>query len=81
MSILVWIIAGIVAGWLAGVIVQGTGFGVLGDLLVGLVGGVIGGWLAGVLGLQAGSLFGQIVVAALGGVVLVLLIRMIRKNA
>ena len=79
MSILVWIIAGIVAGWLAGVIVQGTGFGLLGDLLVGLVGGVIGGWLAGALGLQAGSLIGQIVVAALGGVVLVLLVRMIRR--
>ena len=62
MSILIWIISGIVAGWLAGVIVKGAGFGLIGDLLVGLVGGLIGGWLAGVLGLQASSWFGQILV-------------------
>jgi uncharacterized membrane protein YeaQ/YmgE (transglycosylase-associated protein family) len=78
-SILVWIIAGIVAGWLAGVIVKGTGFGVLGDLLVGLVGGVIGGWLAGAFGVQATSLLSEIVVAALGGVVLVLIIGALRR--
>ena len=79
MSILIWIISGIVAGWLAGVIVKGGGFGLLGDLLVGLVGGLIGGWLAGVLGLQASSLLGQILVAALGGVVFVLILRAIRR--
>jgi len=79
MPILVWIIAGIVAGWLAGIIVRGTGFGLIGDLIVGLIGGVIGGWLAGILGIQASSLFGQILVAAFGGVVLVILIRMIRR--
>ena len=71
MSILIWIISGIIAGWLAGVIVKGYGFG--------LIGGVIGGWLAGLLGLQASSLLGQILVAALGGVVFVLIIRMIRR--
>ncbi len=81
MSILVWIIAGIVAGWLAGVIVKGEGFGVLGDLIVGLFGGLIGGWLAGAMGLQAANLLGQILVAALGGVVFVLIIRMIRGTA
>jgi len=71
MSLLVWIISGIVAGWLAGVIVKGGGFG--------LIGGLIGGWLAGVLGLQASSLLGQILVAALGGVVFVLILRAIRR--
>jgi len=79
MSILIWIISGIVAGWLAGVIVKGAGFGLIGDLLVGLVGGLIGGWLAGVLGLQASSWFGQILVAALGGVVFVVILRAIRR--
>ena len=79
MSILIWIISGIVAGWLAGVIVKGAGFGLIGDLLVGLIGGLIGGWLAGVLGLQATSWFGQILVAALGGVVFVVVLRAIRR--
>ncbi|MBL8079699.1 MAG: GlsB/YeaQ/YmgE family stress response membrane protein [Anaerolineales bacterium] len=79
MSILIWIISGILAGWLAGVIVKGNGFGLLGDLIVGLIGGVIGGWLAGLLGLQAGSWLGQILVAALGGVVFVVILRAIRR--
>ena len=79
MSILIWIISGIVAGWLAGVIVKGAGFGLIGDLLVGLIGGLIGGWLAGVMGLQATSWFGQILVAALGGVVFVVVLRAIRR--
>ena len=79
MSILILIISGILAGWLAGVIVKGNGFGLLGDLIVGLIGGVIGGWLAGLLGLQAGSWLGQILVAALGGVVFVVILRAIRR--
>jgi uncharacterized membrane protein YeaQ/YmgE (transglycosylase-associated protein family) len=79
MSILIWIVSGIIAGWLAGLIVRGGGFGLIGDLIVGLVGGVIGGWLAGVLGLQAGSWIGQILVAALGGVVFVVVLRAIRR--
>lgn len=79
MSILIWIISGIVAGWLAGLIVSGGGFGLIGDLIVGLIGGVIGGWLAGVMGLQASSWFGQILVAALGGVVFVVVLRAIRR--
>jgi uncharacterized membrane protein YeaQ/YmgE (transglycosylase-associated protein family) len=79
MSIILWIISGIIAGWLAGVVVKGGGFGLIGDLAVGLIGGVIGGWLAGVLGLQASSWFGQILVAALGGVAFVLILRAIRR--
>jgi uncharacterized membrane protein YeaQ/YmgE (transglycosylase-associated protein family) len=80
MSILVWIISGIVAGWLAGVIVKGEGFGVLGDLIVGLFGGLIGGWLGSLLGVVPTSLVGQILVAALGGVVFVALVRMVRRG-
>jgi uncharacterized membrane protein YeaQ/YmgE (transglycosylase-associated protein family) len=79
MSILIWIISGIIAGWLAGLIVKGGGFGLIGDLLVGLIGGLIGGWLAGVLGLQASSWLGQILVAALGGVVFVVILRALRS--
>ena len=69
--LLVWIIAGIIAGWLTGMLVRGAGYGLLGDLAIGLIGGLIGGFLAGVFGVQATTLTGQILVAALGGVVLV----------
>ena len=79
MNILVWIISGVVAGWIAGLLVRGRGFGLIGDLIVGLVGGLIGGWLAGLLGIQASSLIAQVLVAALGGVVLVAIIRMVRR--
>jgi uncharacterized membrane protein YeaQ/YmgE (transglycosylase-associated protein family) len=79
MSILIWIISGIVAGWLAGLIVKGGGFGLIGDLIVGLIGGLIGGWLAGVLGLQTSSWLAQILVAALGGVVFVVILRALRR--
>ena len=79
MNILIWIISGVVAGWIAGLLVRGRGFGLIGDLIVGLVGGLIGGWLAGLLGIQASSLIAQVLVAALGGVVLVAIIRMVRR--
>lgn len=71
MSILIWIISGIIAGWLAGVIVRGAGFGLLWDLVIGVIGGLIGGFLAGLVGLQPASWLGQIIVSALGGVVFV----------
>ena len=79
MNILIWLISGIIAGWLAGVIVKGRGFGIIGDFIIGLIGGVIGGWLAGLLGLSTSGWLGQVLVAAGGGVVLVLIIRAIRR--
>lgn len=79
MNVLLWIISGVVAGWLAGLLVRGRGFGLIGDLIIGLLGGLIGGWLAGLLGIQASSWLAQILVAALGGVVLVAVIRMLRR--
>jgi uncharacterized membrane protein YeaQ/YmgE (transglycosylase-associated protein family) len=79
MNILIWIISGIVAGWIAGLLVRGRGFGLIGDLIIGLIGGLIGGWLAGLLGIQASGWIAQILVAAIGGVVLVAVIRLIRR--
>jgi uncharacterized membrane protein YeaQ/YmgE (transglycosylase-associated protein family) len=79
MSILIWIISGIVAGWLAGLIVRGDGFGLIGDLIVGLIGGLIGGWLAGRLGIHPATWLGQVLVAAAGGVIFVVLLRAIRR--
>jgi uncharacterized membrane protein YeaQ/YmgE (transglycosylase-associated protein family) len=79
MNFLIWIFSGILAGWLAGVLVKGRGFGLFGDLVIGLLGGLVGGWLAGMFGLQAVSWLGQIITAALGGVVLVAIVRLIRR--
>lgn len=79
MQFLIWIISGIIAGWLAGLLVKGKGFGFIGDLVIGLLGGFVGGWLAGFFGLQATSWLGDIVTAALGGVVLVVIARILRR--
>lgn len=79
MNFFVWIIAGIVAGWLAGLVVRGRGFGLIGDLVIGLLGGLVGGWIAGWVGLQTTSFLGQILVAALGGVVLVAIVRFLKR--
>ena len=79
MQFLIWIISGIIAGWLAGLLVKGGGFGLIGDLVIGLLGGIIGGWLAGLFGLQAVSWLGNIITAALGGVVLVAIVRVLRR--
>ncbi|MCZ7602548.1 MAG: GlsB/YeaQ/YmgE family stress response membrane protein [Melioribacteraceae bacterium] len=78
MNFIIWILSGILAGWLTGKIMKGSGYGILGDLAIGLLGAVVGGFLASVFGLQATSWIGQIVVAVAGGVVLVWVVRKIK---
>ena len=76
MMYLIWEIAiGILAGFLAGKIMRGRGYGVLMDLLLGLVGAVIGGFVFGLLGLHAYGLVGQLVIATAGAVLLIWLVR------
>lgn len=79
MNILVWLIAGIIAGWLTGLIMHGGGYGLIGDLIVGLLGGLIGGYVATLLGFGPTNLIGQIVVAVIGGVILVAILRLFRR--
>ncbi len=69
-----------VIGWLAGVIIRGRGFGIIGDILVGIVGAVLGGWIARVLGLYTGSSAGAFLVALAGAVILVGLTRFIVRK-
>lgn len=77
---LVWIISGIIAGWLTGLIMRGRGYGLVGDLVVGLLGGLLGGWLFSLLGLPSvGGWVGEILVAVVGGVVLVAVVRALRR--
>ncbi len=76
---LFWQIAiGILAGWLAGKIMRGRGFGVLIDLLLGIVGSVVGAFVFGLLGLHAYGLIGSIVVATAGAMILLFLVRQLR---
>ncbi len=81
MHFLLFILIGAVAGWLAGTLVKGGGFGLLGDIVVGILGGIVGGWLAGELGIGAGGIIGSILIATLGAVVLILIIRLIKRAA
>jgi uncharacterized membrane protein YeaQ/YmgE (transglycosylase-associated protein family) len=78
----VWfLLIGLVAGWLAGALVKGGGFGVVGDIVVGVIGAVLGGWLFRQFGASSeGGLLGSIVVATVGAVVLLVILRMIKKK-
>lgn len=78
-TILIWIVVGIVAGWLTGLVVKGRGFGLLGDLVVGLLGGVVGGLVFGQFGLAPTNWLGQVFVSLIGGIILVGLIRLLRR--
>jgi uncharacterized membrane protein YeaQ/YmgE (transglycosylase-associated protein family) len=79
-TLLIWLVVGAVAGWLAGVIVKGGGFGLLGDIVVGIVGAFVGGWLLPKLGVHLGAgIISIIASATIGAVVLLLLIRLIRR--
>ncbi|MBW5803722.1 MULTISPECIES: GlsB/YeaQ/YmgE family stress response membrane protein [Burkholderia] len=78
-GLIVWLIIGAVAGWLAGVLVKGGGFGLLIDIVVGIVGAVIGGWLAGLLGIGLSGILGSIVIAVIGAVILLFVIRLFNR--
>ena len=78
-GLIIFLVIGAVAGWLAGTIMKGGGFGLLGNIVVGIVGGVLGGFLFGLLGLVAYGLIGSIVTATVGAVVLLYLVRLIKK--
>jgi uncharacterized membrane protein YeaQ/YmgE (transglycosylase-associated protein family) len=78
-SLLIFLAIGAVAGWLAGVLMSGGGFGRLGDLGVGIIGAVVGGVLFGALGISAGGLVGAIVTATVGAVVLIFILRLVKR--
>jgi uncharacterized membrane protein YeaQ/YmgE (transglycosylase-associated protein family) len=80
MSLLLFLVVGLVAGWLAGVLVKGGGFGLVGDLVVGVVGAFLGGLLFSSAGVSlGGGLVGSIVVATIGAIVLLLIVRLLKR--
>jgi uncharacterized membrane protein YeaQ/YmgE (transglycosylase-associated protein family) len=77
---LIWtIVIGILAGYIAGLIMKGRGMGVLVDLLVGIVGSVLGGWLFAIVGLAAYGLIARLIMAVVGAVVLLWLVRALKR--
>lgn len=79
-TILIWALVGAIAGWLAGVVVRGGGFGVVGNIIVGIIGAFLGGWLFGVAGIAIGAgIINTIFTAFIGAVVLLLLVRVIKR--
>jgi uncharacterized membrane protein YeaQ/YmgE (transglycosylase-associated protein family) len=81
MTFLTWIIVGLIAGVLASLVMGGTGYGLIGDIIIGIVGAFVGGWLFSVLGVASplGGLPGTILVAFVGAVVLLFVLRLIRR--
>jgi uncharacterized membrane protein YeaQ/YmgE (transglycosylase-associated protein family) len=81
-SVIIWLVIGVIAGWLAGTVVRGSGFGLVGDMIVGIIGAVIAGWLLPRLGigrLVAQPFLNDVIFAAIGAIILLIVLRLIRR--
>lgn len=78
-SVMAWIVIGAIAGWLAGVLVKGYGYGLIGNIVIGILGAGIAGLLAPTLGIHTESMGGNIVAALLGALILLLLVGLARR--
>jgi uncharacterized membrane protein YeaQ/YmgE (transglycosylase-associated protein family) len=79
-NMIYWIVVGLIAGWLAGQVMKGGGYGVLVDIILGILGGILGGWVFGMLGIwPGGGIIGSIIVAFIGAVILVWITRLLKK--
>ena len=80
MGFIIWIVVGLIAGWLAGQVMKGGGYGVLVDIILGILGGVLGGWVFGLLGIwPGGGILGAIIVSFVGAVILVGITRLLKR--
>jgi uncharacterized membrane protein YeaQ/YmgE (transglycosylase-associated protein family) len=79
-ALVIFLAIGAIAGWLAGTLMKGGGFGLLGNIVVGIIGAVIGGFVFGLLGISAGGLIGSIVTATAGAALLLFIIGLIKKT-
>lgn len=80
MHIVWFLLIGLAAGWLAGQIMKGGGFGLAGDLVVGIIGALLGGFIYGLLGIAAYGLLGNLVMATVGAIVLIALLRLVNTR-
>lgn len=78
-GLVIFLVIGAVAGWLAGTLMKGGGFGLLGNIVVGIIGSVVGGFVFGLLGISAGGIIGSIVTATVGAALLLFVVSIIKK--
>lgn len=78
-GLIIFLAIGAVSGWLAGTLMKGGGFGLLGNIVIGIVGAVVGGFVFGLLGIKAGGLIGSIITATAGAALLLYIVRLIKK--
>ena len=74
-GIIAWLVVGLIAGWLAGVVMKGGGFGLIGDIVVGLIGALVGGFVFSLITAGTAGFWGSIVVAFIGAVILIVIVR------
>jgi len=79
-GLIAFLIIGAIAGWLAGTLMKGGGFGLWVNMVVGVIGAFIGGWVFSLLGISAGGLVGSIVTATIGAAILLYVVRVIKKG-
>lgn len=79
-GLITFLVIGLLAGWLAGKLMKGGGFGLIGDLIVGVIGAFLGSWLFGMLGISTWGFLGSLITATVGAVVLLYLIRLFKKG-
>jgi uncharacterized membrane protein YeaQ/YmgE (transglycosylase-associated protein family) len=81
-ALIIWLIVGAIAGWLAGMVVKGGGYGLIGDIIVGIIGALIAGWLLPQIGIVIGAgIIGAIINAFIGAVILLIILRLIKRVA
>jgi len=81
-ALIIWLVVGAIAGWLAGMVVKGSGYGLIGDIVVGILGGLIAGWLLPQVGIVIGSgMIAAIIDAFIGAVILLIALRLIKRVA
>ncbi|MBQ0724745.1 MAG: GlsB/YeaQ/YmgE family stress response membrane protein [Cycloclasticus sp.] len=78
-SLIIFLAIGALAGWLAGNIMKGRGFGVLGNIIVGIIGAILGGFVFSLLGISAGGIIGSIIMATIGAVILLYTISIVKR--
>ena len=79
MNFIIFIVIGAIAGWLAGTLMKGRGYGFVVNAILGIVGGVVGGWLFGVLGISMGGDYGSFITAVVGAIVVIFVAGLFKK--
>ncbi len=80
-GLLILLLIGLIAGWLAGIVMKGGGYGIVGDIIIGILGSLVGGFLFSLLGLGASGFLGSVIVAFIGAVVLIFIMRRLVRVA